>query len=89
MGVRLLDKIKIYELAKKIDIASKDLVNKAKELGMEVSSHLSSISLEQAEKLEKSLKSGKTTSNKQAKEEKNKSKEETKKDLRLLLLEER
>ena len=73
MGVRLLDKIKIYELAKKIDIASKDLVNKAKELGMEVSSHLSSISLEQAEKLEKSLKSGKTTSNKQAKEEKNKS----------------
>ena len=74
-----MDKIKIYELAKKIDIASKDLVNKAKELGMEVSSHLSSISLEQAEKLEKSLKSGKTTSNKQAKEEKNKSKEETKK----------
>ena len=74
-----MDKIKIYELAKKIDIASKDLVNKAKELGMEVSSHLSSISLEQAEKLEKKLKSGKTTSNKQAKEEKNKSKEETKK----------
>ena len=74
-----MDKIKIYELAKKIDIASKDLVNKAKELGMEVSSHLSSISLEQAERLEKSLKSGKTTSNKQAKEEKNKSKEETKK----------
>lgn len=74
-----MDKIKIYELAKKIDIASKDLVNKAKELGMEVSSHLSSISLEQAEKLEKSLKSGKTTSNKQAKEEKNKSKEETRK----------
>ena len=38
-----------------------------------------SFDLEQAEKLEKSLKSGKTTSNKQAKEEKNKSKEETKK----------
>ena len=32
--MRLLDKVKIYELAKKIDIASKDLVNKAKELGI-------------------------------------------------------
>lgn len=74
-----MDKIKIYELAKKLDITSKDLVNKAKELGMEVSSHLSSISVEQAEKLEKSLKGSGNTSNKQAKEEKNKGKEENKK----------
>ena len=79
MGVRLLDKIKIYELAKKLDITSKDLVNKAKELGMEVSSHLSSISVEQAEKLEKSVKGSGNTSNKQAKEEKSKAKEENKK----------
>ena len=74
-----MDKIKIYELAKKINIASKDLVNKAKELGMEVSSHLSSISVEQAEKLEERLKESANTSNKQAKEEKNKGKEENKK----------
>ena len=74
-----MDKVKIYELAKKLDITSKDLVNKAKELGMEVSSHLSSISVEQAEKLEKSLKGSSSTSNKQAKEEKNKVKEENKK----------
>ena len=74
-----MDKIKIYELAKKLDITSKDLVNKAKELGMEVSSHLSSISVEQAEQLEKSLKGSGNTSNKQAKEEKNKVKEENKK----------
>lgn len=75
-----MDKVKIYELAKKLDITSKDLVNKAKELGIEVSSHLSSISVEQAEKLEKSLKgSNSTSSSKQAKEEKNKVKEENKK----------
>ena len=74
-----MDKIKIYELAKKLDITSKDLVNKAKELGMEVSSHLSSISVEQAEKLEKSVKGSGNTSNKQAKEEKSKAKEENKK----------
>lgn len=51
--MRLLDKVKIYELAKKLDIASKDLVNKAKELGIDVNSHLSSITMDQAEKLER------------------------------------
>ena len=76
--MRLLDKVKIYELAKKLDIASKDLVNKAKELGIDVNSHLSSISMEQAEKLEKNLKGISNNSNKQAKEEKIK-KEENKK----------
>lgn len=74
-----MDKVKIYELAKKIQITSKDLVNKAKELGMDVSSHLSAISMEQAEKLEKSLKGGINSSNKQAKEERSKAKEDNKK----------
>ena len=83
-----MDKVKIYELAKKLYIASKDLVNKAKELGIDVNSHLSSISMEQAEKLEKNLKGISNNSNKQAKEEKIK-KEENKRKLNLLLLEER
>ena len=65
-----MDKVKIYELAKKLDIASKDLVNKAKELGIDVNSHLSSITMDQAEKLEKNLKGISNNSNKQAKENK-------------------
>ena len=80
-----MDKVKIYELAKKIDIASKDLVNKAKELGIDVNSHLSSISMEQAEKLEKNLKGISNNSNKQAKEEKIK-KEENKKETKPVII---
>lgn len=80
-----MDKVKIYELAKKLDIASKDLVNKAKELGIDVNSHLSSISMEQAEKLEKNLKGISNNSNKQAKEEKIK-KEENKKETKPVII---
>ena len=80
-----MDKVKIYELAKKIDIASKDLVNKAKELGIDVNSHLISISMEQAEKLEKNLKGISNNSNKQAKEEKIK-KEENKKETKPVII---
>lgn len=80
-----MDKVKIYELAKKLDIASKDLVNKAKELGIVVNSHLSSITMDQAEKLEKNLKGISNNSNKQAKEEKIK-KEENKKETKPVII---
>ena len=80
-----MDKVKIYELAKKLDIASKDLVNKAKELGIDVNSHLSSITMDQAEKLEKNLKGISNNSNKQAKEEKIK-KEENKKETKPVII---
>ena len=48
-------KLKIHEIAKKIGMASKDVVAKAQEIGLQVTSHLSSIDEEQAKKLEKAL----------------------------------
>ena len=46
-------KIKIHEIAKKIGLTSKEIIEKANELGINVKSHLSSIEDEQAEKIEK------------------------------------
>ena len=43
MGVRLLGKMKLYELAKELNISSKELIDKAKEIGINVKSHLSSL----------------------------------------------
>ena len=56
MGVILLSKIKIHELAKKLNLNSKDLVEKAKQIGMDVKNHLSGITEDEAEKLEKQYK---------------------------------
>ncbi len=47
-----MGKIKIHEIAKKIGVNSKEVVEKAIELGMEVKSHMSSIEEEEAKKLE-------------------------------------
>ena len=46
-------KIKIHEIAKKIGLTSKEIIEKANELGINVKSHLSSIEDEQAEKIDK------------------------------------
>ena len=43
MGVMLLGKMKIHELAKEIDKTSKDIITVAQELGIEVKSHMSSL----------------------------------------------
>ena len=43
MGVKLLGKIKIYEIAKKLNLASKDVIEMAKKLNIDVKSHLSAI----------------------------------------------
>ena len=40
MGVKLLGKIKVYELTKKLDKTSKELLDVAKELNIEVKNHL-------------------------------------------------
>lgn len=48
-------KIKIHEIAKKIGVASKEVVAKAQEIGMKVTSHLSSIEEEEVERLEKAF----------------------------------
>lgn len=50
-----MDKIKIHELAKKLKVNSKLVVEKALSLGMDVKSHLSTITEEEAEKITKSM----------------------------------
>ena len=46
--MELLGKIKIHELAKEIGMSSKDVLEKAKSLGIDVTSHLSNVTDEQA-----------------------------------------
>ena len=53
-----MDKIKVHELAKKLKVNSKDVIEKASKLGIELKSHLSTITQEEAEKITKSM--GKT-----------------------------
>ena len=55
MGVILLDKIKVHELAKKLNVNSKEVIEKAETLGIKVKSHLSTITNEEAEKITKSM----------------------------------
>ena len=43
-----MDKIKIHELAKELNKTSKEVLEKAKSIGIQVASHLSNITEEQA-----------------------------------------
>ena len=77
MGVKLLGKIKIHEIAKKLDLTSKEIIERAKKLGIEVKNHLSSIEDTDETKIEESFKSTengkkekKDSEKKQAKKEK-------------------
>ena len=74
MGVRLLGKMKLYELAKEIDVPSKELLEQAKELGINIKSHLSAISDEDIKNL-KDKYQRKGASNTSKKEEKKPKKE--------------
>ncbi len=75
-----MGKIKLYELAKEMNISSKDLLEKAKKLGIELKSHLSVVSDDDVKKLkEENKKSDEKTENKPKKPEK-KHEEKTKKD---------
>ena len=47
-----MGKVKIHEIAKKIGINSKEVLEKAIELGMEVKTHMSSVTEEEAKKIE-------------------------------------
>ena len=62
--VILLGKIKIHEIAKKLNLNSKDVLDKAKELGINAKTHLSGIEENEATKLEEAF------SNKSEKKEK-------------------
>ena len=55
MGVSLLGKMKLYELAKELNLTSKELLDKAKKIGIEVRSHLSGLEEEEIEKLKKEV----------------------------------
>lgn len=48
--------VKIHELAKKLNANSKEILEKAKALKIDVKSHLSSISEEEANKIEEAMK---------------------------------
>ena len=50
MGVILLGKIKIYEIAKKLGLASKEVLEAAEKLNIEVKSHMSGVGEEEAKK---------------------------------------
>ena len=56
MGVKLLGKIKIHELAKKLGLTSKEIIEKATKLGIDVKNHMSSVEDDNITKIEKSLK---------------------------------
>jgi len=72
MGVKLLGKIKIYELAKELNLTSKEVMEKAKELSIEVKTHMSSIEESEAKKIKEQY------SKKEVKKEKPVKKEEKK-----------
>ena len=58
MGVNLLGKIKLYDLAKELNLTSKELLKIAGEMGIDAKSHLSSIDDEDAIKIRNKYKNG-------------------------------
>ena len=66
-----MGKIKIHEIAKKLGLASKEVLDEAKKLNIEAKSHLSSVSEEEAKQIEENL---------NKKVSKNENKEEVKKE---------
>lgn len=70
MGVKLLGKIKIHEIAKELNLTSKEIIKKAEELKIDVKNHMSSIEEELAKKIKESFKTNKKEENKTAVQEK-------------------
>ena len=56
MGVMLLGKIKIYDLAKELDLTSKEVIEIAQKLKIDAKSHLSSIEDDEAKRIKESAK---------------------------------
>ena len=77
-----MGKLKVHELAKELGLESKELIKKAKEVGIEVTSHLSSLEEEQIQKIKNIFENKGVKSQKSMEQEKNKEKKEktTKKD---------
>ena len=70
-------KMKIHEIAKKYNLTSKDVLEKANELGINAKSHLSSLEDDEVRMLEEKI-SGKASKNDQTADKKDKSKEKKK-----------
>ena len=66
-----MEKIKIHELAKKLGVDNKKVLEVAKQAGIEAKSHLSSISEEESKQIEKLLKGATKTKPAESKKEKN------------------
>ena len=62
-----MGKMKVHELAKKLDKTSKEIIAIAQELGAEVKSHMSSIEEDIVSKIENKVKGVKSTENKDTK----------------------
>ncbi len=80
-----MGKLKVHEVAKELGMESKDLIAKAKELGVEITSHLSSIEDDEVQKIKNSFGKKDIQQNKGVKENKqdmkdNETKKENKKD---------
>ena len=58
MGVKLLGKIKIHEIAKELNLTSKEIILKANELGIEAKTHMSGLDQSDAEKIKSALLKG-------------------------------
>ena len=66
-----MEKIKIHELAKKLETDNKKIIEIAKQLGIEVKSHLSSITNEESNLIEKKIKGVSSKKSMDNKKEKN------------------
>lgn len=66
-----MEKIKIHELAKKLEIDNKKILEVAKELGIDAKSHLSSITNEESKLIEKKVKGVSSKKSMENKKEKN------------------
>ena len=73
-----MSKIRIYELAKQIEKDSMEIITKLKEFGVEVKSHMSSISEEDANRVKEAFAGNKNHDNKSVKEKKSNKKEDKK-----------
>lgn len=77
-----MSKVRVYELAKKLDMSSKELINKLEELSIEVNSHMSSLEEEDVNIIEELFAESKKETSKEATgeaEKKPEAKEEPKK----------
>lgn len=75
-----MGKIKIHEIAKKLGLTSKEVLEVAKKLNIEVKSHLSGVEQDEADKIEKEISKNGATKQEGKKVDEKKAKKESKKE---------